>query len=80
MLALALDNFVYAKMTDEETRALTTKLFGGISLPTLVINGTSCSLILERLGLVDTSELRKHIVKKAEEATRKHILDDFYIS
>mmetsp|Transcript_51975 Transcript_51975/g.155981 ORF Transcript_51975/g.155981 Transcript_51975/m.155981 type:complete len:801 (-) Transcript_51975:183-2585(-) len=79
-LALALDNAVFAATEDEAKQELTTKLFGmvgGISLLTLIINGSSCGPILEKLGLADTSASRKRIVVKAEEATRRRILDDF---
>lgn len=79
-LALALDNFVFAATEDEYVRSLTTKLFGmvgGISLLTLIINGSSCGPILARLGLADTSASRKRIIKCAEDAMRRRVLDDF---
>jgi len=44
---------------------------------TLTINGTSCGPLLHKLGLSDSTESRKNILKTAEEAIRRRILDDF---
>lgn len=59
---------------------MTTELFGmvgGIALLTLCINGPLCGPLLIRLGLADSSDSRKHIIKCAEESTRRRVLDDF---
>jgi len=85
-LALALDTLVTEDFEDaaedERVDALkrTTKLFGmvgGISLMTLVINGTSSGPLLKKLGLSDSTESRKRIVNLARDATRRNLLDDF---
>ena len=59
---------------------MTTELFGmvgGIALLTLCINGPLCGPLLIRLGLADSTDSRKHIIKCAEESTRRRVLDDF---
>mmetsp|Transcript_21394 Transcript_21394/g.32963 ORF Transcript_21394/g.32963 Transcript_21394/m.32963 type:complete len:604 (+) Transcript_21394:235-2046(+) len=80
-LALALDNFVSDNEdASNEDLILTTKMFGmvgGIALMTLVINGTTSGPLLTKLGLGDSTESRRRIVKSAEEAARRRVLDDF---
>ena len=69
-----------ANTEDETVRMMTTELFGmvgGIALLTLCINGPLCGPLLIRLGLADSTESRKHIIKCAEESTRRRVLDDF---
>jgi hypothetical protein len=79
-LALGLDNIVVANTEDATVRMMTTELFGmvgGIALLTLCINGPLCGPLLIRLGLADSTDSRKHIIKCAEESTRRRVLDDF---
>ena len=79
-LALALDNIVFTNTEDESVRIVTTEIFGmvgGIALLTLCINGPLCGPLLKKLGLADSTEQRKHIVKCAEESARRRVLDDF---
>lgn len=81
-LALALDSEVFhaTKEEDEGTRELTFKLFGmvgGIALLTLVINGTLSGPLLQRLGLVKTSDIRNRIIQHYGQTTRQRMLDDF---
>jgi hypothetical protein len=79
-LALGLDNIVIANTEDETVRMMTTELFGmvgGIALLTLCINGPLCGPLLVKLGLADSTDSRKHIIRCAEESTRRRVLDDF---
>lgn len=79
-LALALDNEVKARTDDPDKLELTSKLFGmvgGVAFLTLVINGSLSGPLLTKLGLADSTESRKRIVKAAEQAARRRMLDDF---
>lgn len=79
-LALGLDSEVRELTTDPETLILSYKLFGmvaGVAFLTLLINGPVSGLLLLKLGLADSSEARLRIVKAAEEAARRQLLDDF---
>lgn len=78
-LAIALDNEVRASTENMEYRLFTTKLFGmvgGISLATLVINGSTAGPLLRKLGLADASNARKIILERYQKLIEAAVLDD----
>jgi NhaP-type Na+/H+ or K+/H+ antiporter len=79
-LALGLNNTVRAATEDQDLLNLTNKVFGmvgGIAFLTLTINAPLSKPLLAKLGLIESTEGRKNIVKQVETATRRRMLDDF---
>lgn len=79
-LALGLHNAVRGGTDDPDKTNITNKVFGmvgGIAFLTLTINAPLSAPLLEKLGLIDSTEARKGIVRQVEAATRRRMLDDF---
>jgi hypothetical protein len=79
-LALALDNTVLEANGNQQTifTAQTAKVFGmigGIAFLTLCVNATLAGPILRKLGLADTSQVRKRVVATIEKGIRLHLID-----
>jgi NhaP-type Na+/H+ or K+/H+ antiporter len=78
-LALGLDTEVANETDDPAIIDLSGKMFGmvgGVAFLTLLINGTLSGPLLTKLGLADSTESRKRIVKCAEDARRRRAVDD----
>ena len=78
-LALSLDASVREATVDEERRALTTKLVGlsgGVTLLTLLINGTAAGFLLRKLGLSKPTKPRKRVLQNFESSTLKYLLQE----
>mmetsp|Transcript_12076 Transcript_12076/g.34529 ORF Transcript_12076/g.34529 Transcript_12076/m.34529 type:complete len:815 (+) Transcript_12076:107-2551(+) len=78
-LALSLDGSVREATLDEERRALTTKLVGlsgGVTLLTLLINGTTAGFFLRKLGLSKPTKTRKRVLQNFESSTLKFLLSE----
>lgn len=83
-LALALEAEAYHATNlagyGQEFIEWTTTLFGmvgGVAFFTLIINGSLSGPLLVKLGLAESSVVRKNIVKHFAQATKDHVLDAF---
>lgn len=81
-LAIFLDNTVRANATEENLPLVlqTNQVFGhigGIALLTLIVNGVFAGPLLVYLGLADTSDTRKRMLKAYREHYRRNAIDNF---
>ena len=78
-LAIALDNTVREVAPGSEFELQTNELFGyvgGIAFLTLVVNATASAPILRKLGLTDSTEVRKHILENYRDGARTRTIRD----
>jgi len=76
-LALTLDATVREATFDEDLRAFTTRLVGlsgGVTLLTLLINGTTAGFVLRKLGLSKPTKPRKRVLQNFEASALKFLL------
>jgi ankyrin repeat protein len=79
-LALALEAEVVHSGASQEYRFQVEKLFayvGGVAFLTLVINGTLAGPLLVKLGLADSTPMRKRIVEHFRKAAKEKVLNKY---
>ena len=80
-LAIYLDNVVNAQdipqYEQESNRVF--GFVGGIAFLTLVINATTSGPILKKLGLADTTSIRRKVIRVMEWRIRQQLLDDMVV-
>jgi NhaP-type Na+/H+ or K+/H+ antiporter len=82
-LALSLDTDVWASTPEgHPARAQSSQLFGmvgGVTLLTLVVNGSAAALLLRKLELTSASPARLEVLQAVAHAVRMHSLDDLVL-